>query len=562
MLRTLRCIPVFVLSLSLTAAAQDAPLTSTSKDVDIVVRLNEPDKTVESVVALVDAVQPGLGEMARAAVVENLGRAISNRTLTGVDMTRSWYMTVHSQGRAEPLVVFAIPAIETGDLVGALGDNVQSRVEGDWVFYTDKGDLPEAATGDDSVHAAMAEPIAKVLAQGELGIFVNADHLTQVYSEEIETGYEEVLEQLNNLRFAIPQNSGVNIGPVIEMYGTMVETFFQAVRDADAFSVAVSLDQKGIRIEELAEFKSGTDSAKFLENLPTSPIAELSKLPKGAAAYYGLNNGVKELTRWGVGLSAGMSDDEESREKIEAVIDQLDSVEMGSMAASVTIGDSANGMIQAAGIAHADPMDKFKTYMRESIVAMNDIEFPGVTQTSTIDEDGETFGDHKADVISIEQEYDPSQPGVEMQEQLQKVMFGPDGIQSRVVYLDDAYLTIMGGGKDGAEQFLKNYQAGRENGLAESRENLMEEVNAILFVDVASGVAGIMKAVSTVEGLPPMPFDAQMIDNLYLTQSYIGTALAAEGRSARCRTDLPVAQMQNIAKLVMLFAPLAAGQQF
>ena len=567
MLRTFYMLTLAVTLLPQVTLAQDSPLELFPANVDIVARLNEPDKTVDNVATIVDSVVPGLGtgDMIRGSANPQLGQAISNPTLAGVDSTKDWYLGVFSQGRDEPLVVFAIPAIDTDELVDAIGEGMDSSVHGNWVLYTDRGEVPEVASADASAAKSMNKEAAAVFDMGELGVYVNAKHLREAYEEELETGYDQVLEQLNNLRYAMPQSEGMNLGAVIEMYGTIVEHFYQAVRDANSLAVAVSVNADGLRIEEYLEFADGSDTANVISKLETSEFSDLSKLPKNSVAYYGFSGGVKELTKWGMELNLSMFNDADGKEQLETLFEQLDDIEIGAMSVSMDVGDSQEGLFKVAAIADVDPADEYKKYMRSSVEAMNEIEFPGFSQTSTINEDAETYGDLKADVVTIVQKFDDSSPQAAMQNQMQKVMFGPNGIQSRIVYLEDQYLTIMGGGPEAAMGFIKNYQSGRDNGVAELRSGLMKEGNMIVLVDVATGLAKALKAVTTIEDLPPIPINAQMIDNLFLTPSYIGVGVAQEGNSVRCRTQIPVAQMQNIGKIGMMLAPLAAGmggQQF
>lgn len=536
-----------------TSSAQDSALELFSSDVDVVVRLAEPDQTIENIVALVNGAQPGFGEIARGAITPNLGQAISNPSMTGVDQSRDWYVGAYSNGKSEPLVVFAIPAVDADDFVAALGDGFKSSVHGKYVLYTDKGELPEVPASSKSMAKSMSESAQETLELGAVSIHVNSKHLVGVYGDELDTAYDQALEGLNQLRFAMPQDAGVNLGPIIEMYGAMAEKLFQGVKDSRSLTVAVSLGAEGVRIEEYIEFGNGSKSSRKLAELPTSDMADFARLPEGAFTYYGMSGGMADMIKWSMDLTAGMAENEETREKLDKAFVTLDEVTFGSMVGTMTISDAENGMIQATSIARIDPVDKFKDYMRSSIQLMNGIELPGLTQTSTIDEEAETYGDHKADIVTVKQEYDDNFPQAEMQKKFQEMMFGSAGIQSRVIYMDDLYLTVMGGGPAATKKAVEGLESSSNDGINEPRKVLMDKVNFIVLIDLPSGVAAGLKVASQLDEFP-IPLDSQMIDNLNLAPSYIGFGIAAEENALRCRTDVPIKQIQGIAKLAMLFA--------
>ncbi|WP_417849730.1 hypothetical protein [Thalassoglobus sp.] len=540
------------LSLTVSAVAQDSPLELFHKDVDLVLRLAEPDKTTENIVALVNGAQPGFGELARGPIRENLGKAISNPTLTGADQSRDWHVGIFTNGQAEPSVVFAIPAIEADDLVGALGDGFDSSVHGKYVLYTDKGDVPDVPDVANSLAKAMSEKAKAAFDMGEISLYVNSKHLASIYRDELSTAYDQVLEGLNQIRFAMPQDSGINIGPIIELYGTLAEHLFQGVRDSNSLTVAVSLGAKGVRIEEYTEFTKGSKTSKLLSAHPTAGMADLVKLPKGAIAYYGLSGGLEESIKWSMDLTAGMSQDADVRENLKKVFSDLEEVEFGVMVGSVSIGNSAEGLFQVAGIADVKPMDKFKSYMRNSIGAMEELKMSGMTQTSEIAEEAETYGDYKADVVTIKQEFDEDAPQAEMQTRMQKMLFGANGIQSRVIYMEDRYLTVMGGGPEATKSAVAGLSSSSNTQIEKPREILMKEANFIGLLDLPGGVAAGLKAASEMDEFP-LPVDAQMVDNLNLTPSFIGLGIAIEADAIRCRTDIPIEQIQGISKLAMLF---------
>src|SRR5690606_5155632 len=107
-----------------TTAAEETPLSFFASDVDVVIRLREPDQTFEKLIGLANQIQPGAGDQIKAQQDAILGRMISNPTLTGVDQSRDWYAGVYTHSDSPPTVVFAIPAVKSEDFKSALGEDV------------------------------------------------------------------------------------------------------------------------------------------------------------------------------------------------------------------------------------------------------------------------------------------------------------------------------------------------------------------------------------------------------------------------------------------------------
>lgn len=534
------------------ASAQDSPLDLFRNDVDVVIRLAQPDRTVERAVELANGVQPGTGGLLQAMAADNLGQVISIPGLIGVDQSSDWYVGVFTTGRDEPRVVFAIPAVETDDVVGALEESYTTAVHGKYVLYTDRGELPPVAGEANSVAKSLSETGRAAFGLGEISVYINVQHLRGVYANEIETAHEQVLEQLNQLRFAIPDDAGLDIGSVVEIYGTLAELFFQAVKDTRSLVVSVGFDKTGLRFEELLEVNPQSKTMTEMAKYPVSELQDLARLPSGAFTYYGIGGGLQELIEWSSGFSLNMIEDEAAREKVRQSFEDLKAIEFGTLVGSLSFGNQGEGILHGASFSQAKPMEKVQEYMRNNMLAMQDISTPGLKQTIEMKTEAEEYGDLKADVMTVTQEYDEDFPGIEISKKIQEIMFGDAGIQSRFLYFEDSYLTVMGG-RELTEKALKGPNASDLAQMQAAREKLMEKLTLLVLLDLPGGVAQGLKFVSELDEFP-LPIDGAMIDNLNLAPSFIGFGLAVEGNALRARTDIPIEQMQGLFKLSMLFA--------
>src|SRR5690606_8356833 len=196
---------------------------------------------------------------------------------------------------------FAIPAVNAQELISALGEELTTKVTDRWGFYSDTENLP-TATRESSVLCVMGEQAKSSFDAADLSVYINAAHLTDVYNEQIELIQDKTLDLLNNLRF-MPQQTGMDIQAIIDLYGTLAEGIFQSLEDAVTVTLAVNLNDREIAIDKLVDFESGSKTSEFLGRQERSEMALLEKLPSGAAMYFGFSGDVKRLMKFGFKLS-------------------------------------------------------------------------------------------------------------------------------------------------------------------------------------------------------------------------------------------------------------------
>lgn len=557
------CLLAMLLVASTSAAwAQDSagPLQHFSKDVDVLIRMKSPDRTLEKVTALVNAVQPGAGAMF-SQQAENLGVLIANPKMTGVDNTKDWYVGVYSNQVEQPIVVFGIPATDVEDMQDVLGDKIITEVHDNYVFYTEKQfEIPQA-TADSNATSELTEQSLATFSEGDLSLFINADHLAGVYADQIDVMQDQVLDGLNNLRALMPRDQGINVDAIIDMYGTVAEGVFQGVEDGTSCTVAISVSESGVDIKEYLDFKPSTPTANYFSGLEPSDLSMISKLPADGQVYYAAHGGLKKLAEWGLSMTGSMVTDEDTKAEFDKVTAEFSNLDLGGMAGSMSISTTLdNGIINASAIAQATPIDNLRKIMRKMNTVLSDIDLNGVKQTSKVDEDAETYGDYKADVITITQEVNEALDPTGMQKKMRAAMFGEEGMTTRTLYMEDQYLTSMGGGKPAMETLLKSVESDSGNStLEEYRKPLLEKANLLFLIDIPGAVGRGVMAATQVADLD-LPVDASMIENLNLQTSYIGYAMGSEPNALRMQTHIPITQIQGIAKLGAMFAALRMQQ--
>jgi len=558
MFRLLQLLLVLGIFLTGTLQAADAPspLAHFSREVDLLLRLKEPDRTLEKIVALVNKVQPGAGEALKEQQTALLGQLVSNPGLTGVDLSRDWYAGVYFHEGTAPVVVFAIPAVNTDDLVGAIGE-MTAKVHGNWVVYTDAEELPAVEESTSATKLLNPANLA-YFTGGDLNIYANVDHVTTVYAEQIELAQDKILETLNQLRF-LPAQGSFNPQVVIETYGTLAEGLFQALEDGQISLASISLTENDLLMNKQVTFADDSVSAAFLAKNPPNALENLLHLPSGAQFYYGMSGDMNELTRVGMKLGAEMASDKKAAEKITENLSLVDSIKFGPLVASLAISHKDKDVFRATSVVEGEPIDALRDLNRKTAEASGSIENDVMKQSSVLKLDAETYGTRKADVVELTQEIKPGTPTSEMQQQMQKLLFGGETIQSRTVYLDKAYAVTVGGGEQGMKDLLDGIESSKLNSIAKIRETCMKEANLLFFMDLPRFMGDALGLVATrIEGFP-LPINSQMIDSLNLKPSYIGMAAGSEKNTARFELNVPIDQIIGMSKLVITIGATARG---
>ncbi len=534
-----------------------APLDYFSSEADVVIRLKAPAATTVKADELADAVQPGAGDMVRQHAAR-LGKAFFIPGLAGADQSRDWYLILFARGHSMPARFFAIPATDAEQLTNVLPDQMTFKVEEDWVLYTPgKTGVPEMAEPGTGISSVLHGDLAAVFDRGDVSVFINIDHLRSTYRDEIESGHEKVEEMIEQIGAALEQMaeagtqpSGMNMQPILEMYGTMADGLFQALDDASGCSVGVTVGAEGVGIEEFVTFADESVTSQSFGAQPTSAMESLAQLPSDALAVFGFSGDMQRFMEWSWSMNASMlADNAEQKDDFKKAREAWKSIEFGDMVGSFSLGTAAEGLLRYTAIAHATPIAKVRQNMREMTEILGTIETPGFKQEMTLQPDAETIGTHQIDVMTVNQEFNAELDPTGMQEKMLQTMFGPGGMVSRIAYLDDAYVMAMGGGRDAMETLLKSFDGTPNPDFAQHRNGLIDEPNLLILVDIPSLAVQGLTAATEIPNLP-IPIDADALSQLPIEPSYIGFSLAGETDALRVRTFIPVGQFRGIMTLV------------
>ena len=553
-----------VLFSSLIAQAE-GPLDLIPASASAVVRIKSPQATIAKVANFVNAVQPGMG-FAVQMQAPALGIGISNPTMGGVDLKNDWYVAVFSVKNAEPVVVFLIPASKGTDerpgieqMKEAVGEDFTFVSKDNWVAYSmDEAVIELVVDCIDGAGDAIAldRRSGELFAAGDASIFVNIAGIAESYSEELDAAEEQLDVILEGITAQIPQTPGINLAPIMEMYGQMGHGALRTARDSNAFTFGLTLSDDSITIEELLLVKDGSDTDKYLQTHATSDLSILNSLPRNKLGYFALNADFGSLAEWGMDFAAQMletDDNAEILEKLKKVTEDLKTVKFGSAAWAFDLADKETGILRGYAVTEATPASK----MREITRAMGEgyqFNVPGVKQEFSVEANAEKYGDLSADVIRIKQEFDETTDPLGIQKALQEALYGKNGTVQRVVFKgDNQVVQTFGGGRETMKEMLATLDAPPTTGdtaLTQSRGRLLEKANLIALIDLPNLALKIAKvALKNDDVKAAVPFKGEFLEGAEVPTSFIGFSAGTEAQGVRLRTEIPAKTFQNFVQI-------------
>ena len=221
------------------------------------------------------------------------------------------------------------------------------------------------------------------------------------------------------------------------------------------------------------------------------------------------------------------------------------------MAGYIDLDPQSAGAMRAGSVSEVTPTDRMRDISRSMIKSMGKIETGGFTQTTTLEPAAEKVGGIEVDRITMQQEVEPASDPLGMQKKIRDVLFGEKGMQQLVMYQPKRALQTFGGGTTEMQGLVTALSAtpSKDAAAAAARKRLYEKANVIVLMDVARLTVNGAKLAAR-EGV--IPVDAGVFDDLQLSSSFIGYAISCEPFASRTQLEIPVAQAQGIAKIVML----------
>ncbi|NOX56249.1 MAG: hypothetical protein GXP27_17755 [Planctomycetes bacterium] len=553
--RALCALASAVIGISSLLAAE--PIDAISDQASLVIRLKQPDATIQKVVDFVNQVQPGLGTMVQAQA-QGLGVLISNPTLAGVDQKQDWYVAAFAKAEGEPGVLFVIPATDVKAFQKGLGDQFKSVAKDKFVVYSDDAATLEAAqkrlSGEGrSIAEVIAEKSKELFDAGDLSVYINVTQLRKVYKKQLDEAEQKIDEVFDQLSQTPMPQTGMDVGAMVEMYKQMVSAFLQAVRDTNSCTVALTVARSGLTFDEYVLVAPSSPTDRFLQANPPSELKLFARLPAGKPVYAGFFADMARLAQWGTNLYGSMlKDNPEFKKLTTEAMQELSKAQFGDMVSCFWFGTIASGVIRSATISEVKPATALRKMTQTMLELMAKMETPGMKYEIETKTDAEKYGDYPADIyrvkLTIDQEADPTG----MAKAMIDALYGPEGLTTRTIYLPGKVVQVLGGGKDTAMEVLESLEKPKSGTPAEYmalRQQLLPKANVLVLIDLPGTVFQIFKLIVD-SGKLPIPVTPDMLNGLQISPSYMGFAVATEPQGVRAKTVIPTKQFQNIMQLV------------
>lgn len=543
-------------------AAAETALDAISSDAGVVLRVKNPKATVEKVADLVNQIVPGVGDQVRAQA-DGIGAAISNPTLAGVDRESDWWLAIYPRGGdQEPEVVFVIPGSDLKAMKDGLDESYKFIEHGKFGVYTDDADISEKTaallkgTGK-SITTAIEKDSLAVFDKGDVSVFINVARIYTVYKDQIHEGQERLTQTLENVPSEVPGTPGVNPKIMADVGLQIVNIVLQGLQDTKSCTIAGMISNEGLAFEDLIRVAEGSKTDKLLQKSPPNPLTSLGALPVGGLGYFGLHGELSEIMQFGLRMLTGVIDSKNAKE-FEGTLAELQKLKYGAIVSSFGLGSIEEGALRSVSLTEINDPSKLRSLSAALMKAVGTIETGGMKQTYSLQPDAEKQGQNPVDVLTVKVEptegSDPANG--ELLERFMKVLYGPEGMITRTVYLKDKVVQANGGGKAALEKALavldKNSDAvGSSAPFQQARGRLAEKANLVVLFDLPGTAAKIIELVVE-SGAVAVPLSPEAIKGLDLKPSFVGLSLATEAQGLRVKTNIPTEQAQGIAKIVML----------
>ena len=543
--------------------AADAPDLIPSS-VSAVIRMKSPDKTVEGIAEFVNEVQPGFGALIQGQA-GMLGVGISNPTMNGVDKNQDFWAAIFLEEEEEPSVVFIIPDSDAEAMEKAIDDSFEFfAYEGFGIYSEDKEAVniirkhlnnPRA----ESIADVASDSMKEVVSGADVALAVNLVAVKEIYEDELELArkkFEDVLEEIPTQTLEIPGMKLDWIPDVAEEFG---EHLFSAVEDAQGYAVTFKATKNGLEFQEFLEFAGGTPSSSFLAKHPPEALSVIKKLPADQLMYGALGNCVASMNEWGMHFIPKVFDLTEEQEKQWAeILQKMKKVNFGSTAMSFSLGDPESGLIRAFTAAEAAPSDLVRETAKSAAEVMGTLEFPGMKQEMTYEENVEKIDGVDIDILTTKQELDDAQAGG-FQTQITQIFYGGDAVETRIAYLDGVTLQTVGGGKDSMKTALEAFKknaAGSDEVVTRDLAPHGRTSNGVFIFDVPTMIVNGLKIAVNSPLLPPLPFDEDSLEDLNVQRSYLGCSFHLNETSCRAKIYIPKQTVQAGITLFGFFQEL------
>lgn len=551
------------------ASAATVPESAISSDVGVVIRLKQPKVTQQNIIKLLNQVDEILSGVLSGNIRTVLGRSISNPTLAGVDTSREMMVGVFLSQDKQPGILYVIPVADEKQLSEALGKKYQSAVHENWMLYSEDQALVEQAksqiqSSEKSFRGELSDAAGDLFQAGDLSIYVNSRKLVEIYQAQLLLAGPAIDAKLNQFSEKMNAAPGMSIEPMIEMYSSLARQFLQAVRDSQSYTTAFQISAEGVGVESLFEVEKDSETDEFLQKSPPQKLEQLGQFPAGHLMYFAGADNTETLITWGMSFTAQMFDDSkenaEAKARFDSIVKEIHNLKFGNYYFSFELGKLSQGILNAYAFSEVSPSESMRKYSREMMSLMKNVSFPGMRQNVTMTPDAEKVDDVSVDLMVIQQEVDPESDPLRIQKRMLEVLYGGEGITTRMAYPEGKVLQAMGGTAS-MEKFLTALNAPADSkqiaqnqpAFKAARSHGLERANLLALVDVPMMLTKIVDILVELQQKEPL-FTTEQKEKQGIAASYLTFSVATGPQSLRTKTYVPVQNLKSGFKVFTVFS--------
>jgi hypothetical protein len=534
--------------------AADAPTSVIPADTGIVIKIASPAATIKKVTASANTLKEGWGSFIEGQT-PNLGMAISNPTLAGVDQDKDWFVALVLDSEEEPSIIFIIPAKDINAMEEAISDDFEFIKHGDYGIYTEDEDyaaqIKKIISGEEKPMEFVAGTGEKLFKTADLGVYVNFPVILDTYEENINQAIEGIGQAIEQ-GLKQTEGNGLNADAIQEGIDHAFEILEQVMDDASSYTIAISLPTDGIVIEDFLSVSKDTKSSTYLsENKPDAPTL-LTKLPAEQPLYFSMtgagDNPLGEFMKWAIQMNSKVLDLEETQvEKMKVVEGELQDMKFKENSIALGLGDLNSGVLRLVAATKITPVDKWKTVLSEVTNAIGKLEMGEFTQEITFTPNAETVKDIKVDIMKTSQKFNDENVA-QLQENIMRIVYGPEGNVARFMQIDGNIVQVMGGGAPAVEPVIDGFKANAgfasDSASARDRKNVQDKINILFMADFVGMVRDGM-VIAAESGSLPLPVDSDTLTGLNLPRTYLTFGVSHEPMGVNCKTHIPLQLIKN-----------------
>ena len=559
---SLRLIPILTLLLP-TVRAQETGLELIPETAAAVIRIQAPEQITADLVEFINKVQPGFGGLAEAQLPMAFGQAIKNPQLAGVDQSKDWYVALFIDDSGEPKGVLVLPVTDADEAKGAMEETFEFVEHKTWLICSPEGrffDEFEELKGGKLKSAAslLDDELEAIVMKGHVTFALNAVLLRETFADELNSADDHLEELIQTMGEQIRQTSpSMDIEYVLDLYRDLGKALLQAVNDSESYALSIQVTDDALKIDQLLTVGEETATATFFATQPVSDMSSLKSVPEGLMGYMGIHGNPDSLLTWSKSVVEKVIKNEEQKTLTLNALESLKEAEFGTLAAGGDLLPEEETAMRYFSVSEIAPAQKIRDMMKSMGNGVT-YEVAGIEQQLTYEPDAEKIGDQSVDIYRFKQTIPDGLDPTGMQKKINEKLYGPDGMEQRLLLKENVMLQTMGGGLDAMKQLVESAEWQDET-LLSARARQHEKANLIVLVDLPNSVYKFAKLIIGTGALP-IPIQSEQIEGLELPVSYSGFSLAMEENRLSTSTNISVESFRGFVQMAMFVQQMQQQQ--